>query len=108
MVERGLSTFLSKCDRLRVLDVSENERLSGIPSFSHLPLHLESLTISGCFRLGGQAIESIRRRVTTLSTLVMDGVDMVTPEELNAFFHPLARSLLLLVFEDPQISAFKR
>uniref|UniRef100_A0A914XJ30 F-box domain-containing protein n=1 Tax=Plectus sambesii TaxID=2011161 RepID=A0A914XJ30_9BILA len=97
VIERGLSGFLAKCQRLTLLDVSENERLCGAPSFSNLPGSLRTLVIAGCFRLSGQAIDQIRRRCGELSVLAMDGVDMVTPDELNALFEPLT-SLRTLKF----------
>jgi hypothetical protein len=61
----------------------------GVPSFSHLPSDLHTLIISGCFRLSGASIESIRKQCTRLQILAMDGVDMVTADELNALFEPL-------------------
>lgn len=90
VVERGLSGFLSKCQRLQQLDVSENERLIGVPSLAYLPADLHTLVISGCFRLSGASIDHIRKQCTQLNVLAMDGVDMVTVDELNALFEPMA------------------
>ena len=61
----------------------------GVPSFAHLPSIYHTLVISGCFRLSGASIESIRKQCARLRVLAMDGVDMVTADELNALFEPL-------------------
>lgn len=63
MVERGLSSFFNKCERLRAVDVGENERLSGIPSFETLPKTLATLKIGGCYRLTGAAMEAVKNRL---------------------------------------------
>lgn len=62
MVERGLSSFLSKCTRLQDFDVGENERLTGSPSFSYLPSTLTTLNFGGCYRLNGAALKAIAER----------------------------------------------
>uniref|UniRef100_A0A0M3HXD0 F-box domain-containing protein n=1 Tax=Ascaris lumbricoides TaxID=6252 RepID=A0A0M3HXD0_ASCLU len=86
VVERGLSSFFNKCERLRAVDVGENERLSGIPSFETLPKTLATLKIGGCYRLTGAAMEAVKNRCPNLTYLMMNSVDTLSANELNNFF----------------------
>uniref|UniRef100_A0A915AZ18 F-box domain-containing protein n=2 Tax=Parascaris univalens TaxID=6257 RepID=A0A915AZ18_PARUN len=86
VVERGLSSFFNKCERLRAVDVGENERLSGTPSFETLPNTLATLKIGGCYRLTGAAMEAVKNRCPNLTYLMMNSVDTLSANELNNFF----------------------
>ncbi|VDM40936.1 unnamed protein product [Toxocara canis] len=103
VVERGLSSFFNKCVRLRAVDVGENERLSGIPSFETLPGTLATLKVGGCYRLTGDAMEAIKNRCPNLTYLMMNSVDTLSASELNSFFTAMA-SLRKLKFGECFIS----
>ncbi|VDK39983.1 unnamed protein product, partial [Gongylonema pulchrum] len=91
VVESGLSSFFSKCQRLTNLDVSENERLTGMPSFLSLPLSLNTLRIGGCYRLVAQSLIAIAKRCTNLISVVMNSIDTLNILDLNIFFASLPK-----------------
>ncbi|VDO44103.1 unnamed protein product [Brugia timori] len=82
VVERGLTSFFSKCQNLREVDVGENERLTGLPSFTVLPRSIINLKIVA---------------------LTMNSVDNISPTHLNSFFASLPK-LELLKFGECYVS----
>ncbi|VDM92118.1 unnamed protein product, partial [Onchocerca ochengi] len=103
VVERGLTTFFSKCQNLREVDVGENERLTGLPSFTVLPRSIVNLKIGGCFRLTAASLFAIRDRCPDLVALTMNSVDNISPTHLNSFFASLPK-LELLKFGECYVS----
>lgn len=72
-MERGLTSFLSSCQNLICLDLSENEILNGT-SLEAAGDSLEELHISGCFRIKTEGIRAIRDKCKNLKRLYMDQV----------------------------------
>ncbi|VIO93609.1 F-box domain containing protein [Brugia malayi] len=103
VVERGLTSFFSKCQNLREVDVGENERLTGLPSFTVLPRSIINLKIGGCFRLTAASLFAIRDRCPDLVALTMNSVDNISPTHLNSFFASLPK-LELLKFGECYVS----
>uniref|UniRef100_A0A0R3S2W7 F-box domain-containing protein n=1 Tax=Elaeophora elaphi TaxID=1147741 RepID=A0A0R3S2W7_9BILA len=103
VVERGLTSFFSKCQNLREVDVGENERLTGLPSFTMLPRSIVNLKIGGCFRLTATSLFAIRDRCPDLVALTMNSVDNISPTHLNSFFASLPK-LELLKFGECYVS----
>ncbi|VDK84527.1 unnamed protein product [Litomosoides sigmodontis] len=103
VVERGLTSFFSKCQNLREVDVGENERLTGLPSFTVLPQSIVNLKIGGCFRLTAASLFAIRDRCPDLVALTMNSVDNISPTNLNSFFASLPK-LELLKFGECYVS----
>ncbi|KAM3719790.1 F-box/LRR-repeat protein [Dirofilaria immitis] len=103
VVERGLTSFFSKCQILREVDVGENERLTGLPSFTVLPRSIVNLKIGGCFRLTATSLFAIRDRCPDLVALTMNSVDNISPMHLNSFFASLPK-LELLKFGECYVS----
>ncbi|MFH4976109.1 hypothetical protein AB6A40_002818 [Gnathostoma spinigerum] len=103
VVERGLSSFFSKCQYLKAVDVGQNERLTGVPSFAFLPQSLVTLKIGGCYRINGGTMDYIKQRCSDLTTLVMSSVDTLSAGELNSLFEAL-KNLRKLKFGECFIS----
>uniref|UniRef100_A0A1I7W283 F-box domain-containing protein n=1 Tax=Loa loa TaxID=7209 RepID=A0A1I7W283_LOALO len=103
VVERGLTSFFSKCQNLKDVDVGENERLTGLPSFTVLPRSIVNLKICGCFRLTAASLFAIRDRCPDLVALTMNSVDNISPTHLNSFFASLPK-LELLKFGECYVS----
>ncbi|KAL3993978.1 Leucine Rich repeat family protein [Acanthocheilonema viteae] len=103
VVERGLTSFFSKCQNLKEVDVGENERLTGLPSFTVLPRSIINLKIGGCFRLTAASLFAIRDRCPDLVALTMNSVDNISPAHLNSFFASLPK-LELLKFGECYVS----
>ncbi|VDO42920.1 unnamed protein product, partial [Onchocerca flexuosa] len=103
VVERGLTSFFSKCQNLKEIDVGENERLTGLPSFTMLPRSIVNLKIGGCFRLTATSLFAIRDRCPNLVALTMNSVDNISPTHLNSFFASLPK-LELLKFGECYVS----
>ncbi|VDN04045.1 unnamed protein product [Thelazia callipaeda] len=103
VVERGLTSFFSKCQSLKEVDVGENERLTGLPSFTVLPRSIVDLRIGGCFRLTAASLFAVKDRCPDLVALTMNSVDNISPNHLNNFFASLS-NLELLKFGECYVS----
>lgn len=90
-MERGLSDFLAASAHLECLDLSENENLKGMTSFSKLPTSLKHLNLEGCYRIELKAFSNIRDRCPHLVSINLNRVDFLTGETLNALFENLVR-----------------
>lgn len=90
-MERGLADFFSNAKNLECLDLSENEHLSGYPSFANLPANLKHLNLATCYRLVNRALLSIRDRCVNLEILNLHRVDLLSVEDLNSLFEKLAK-----------------
>jgi hypothetical protein len=91
-MERGLSDFLTIANQLERLDLSENENLRGITSFSKLPFSLKHLNLENCYRLDSKAYSNIHDRCPNLEMLNLHRVyDLVSVEALNSLFKKLIK-----------------